>query len=314
MIKILIDADTGIDDSIGILYALKNPEIRVMGICTGHGNTSTEQAAENSLRLIQLAQPGYDVPVVVGACRPLKRKWHGPVCHIHGDNGIGNAEIPPSKQEILREDYRDFIYRTVKESDGELILVTLGRLTNIALTLEKYPDLPSKVKKLVMMGGTVYEPGNISPYAEANVYGDPEAADRVFQSSFHITMVGLDVTTRTRLTKHHILKLEECCSRENREIVKYLRTALDFYMKFCGKQDGYFDSCPLHDPLAVMVALHPELVRTKSMKARVDCSDAYCAGKIVTDLSMDSSDANYIDMCLEVDGTKAIDELLSALR
>lgn len=311
MIKILIDADTGIDDSVAILYALKNPEIKVMGICTGYGNTTTEQAAENSLRLIQLAQPDYDIPVVMGACSPLKRNWNGPVCHIHGDNGIGNAEIPESKQEISKEDFRDFIYRTAEESNGELILVTLGRLTNIALTLEKYPDLPKKVKKLVMMGGTIYAPGNASPCAEANVIGDPEAADMVFTSGLDITMVGLDVTIKTLLTMDHILKLERYCSEENCEIVKYLHTALDFYMKFYRIQDGYLDNCPVHDPLAVLVALHPELVKTQKMKARVECGGVYCTGRIVTDLRKHSFDANYIEMCLEVDSVKAVDELLS---
>lgn len=311
MIKILIDADTGIDDSIAILYALKNPEIRVMGICTSYGNTTTEQATENTLRLIKLAQPGYEVPVVMGECKPLKRKWDGPAPHIHGDNGIGNAEIPVSSQGALKEDYRDFIYRTAEECNGELVIVTLGRLTNIALALEKYPGFPAKAKKLIMMGGAVYAPGNITPFAEANVYGDPEAADRVFTSAFDVTLVGLDVTMKTRLKKEHIKKLEGCCSKESSVIVKYLNTALDFYMNFYGKQDGFTDQCPVHDPLAVLVALHPELVRMENMKARVECIDPFRAGKVITDIPVHSSEANYINMCLEVDGVKAVEELLS---
>lgn len=311
MIKILIDADTGIDDSVAILYALKNPEIRVMGICAGYGNTTTQQAAENSVRLIQLAQPGYDVPVVMGADKPLKRSWRGPVCHIHGNNGIGDAQIPASSQEISKEDYRDFIYRIAEESGGELVLVTLGRLTNIALTLEKYPDLPKKVKKLVIMGGTVYAPGNASPCAEANVIGDPEAADMMFISGFDITMVGLDVTKKTLLSMDHIIKLRRYCSERNRDIVNYLHTALDFYMNFYRVQDGYLDNCPVHDPLAVLIAVHPELVRTQRMKARIECGGTYCTGMVVTDLRKYSFDANYIEMCLEVDGHKAVEELLS---
>lgn len=311
MLKILIDADTGIDDSIAILYALKNPEIRVMGLCSGHGNTTTKQAAENNLRLIQLAQPGYEVPVLMGADKPVRRDWDGPVYHIHGDNGIGNAQIPPSSQKILEEDYRDFIYRTADECNGELILVTLGRLTNIALTLEKYPDLPKKVKKLVMMGGTVYAPGNISPCAEANIAGDPEAADKVFLSDFDITMVGLDVTTKVRLTMEHINKLEKYCSEKNREIVRYMHEALEFYLGFYRKYNGMLDGCDVHDPLAVLVAIHPELVKTQKMKARVECGGTYCSGMIVTDLRKNPFNARYIEMCLEVNSEKAVDELLS---
>lgn len=311
MIKIIIDADTGIDDSIAILYALKNPEIKVMGICTGYGNTTTEQAAENTLRLIQLAKPGYDVPVVTGARSPLKGEWDGPVYHVHGNNGIGNAEIPMSNQEILKEDYRDFIYRTAKENHGELVIVTLGRLTNLAMTLERHPNLPNNVKKLVMMGGTVYAPGNVSPCAEANIWGDPEAADKVFVSELDITMVGLDVTTKTRLTMDHIIKLKGKCSGENSMLVEYLHRALDFYMDFYLKQDGYIDNYPVHDPLAVLVATRPDLVKTQRMKARVELGGSYSRGRVITDLRKHSFDGNYINMCLDVDGNRAVEELLS---
>jgi purine nucleosidase len=275
------------------------------------GNTTTEKAAQNSIRLIKLANPGYEVPVVAGAGKPMKRDWRGPVCHIHGDNGIGNAQIEASDQKVLDEDYRDFIYRIAEECNGELVLVTLGRMTNIALALEKYPDLPAKVKRLVMMGGTVYAPGNVTPCSEANIFGDPEAADIVFMSGFDITMVGLDVTTKTRLTMDHISRLEHHCREENQDIVKYMRTALSFYMNFYRIQEKSIENCPVHDPLAMLAALHPELVKVQRMKARVECQGTYCTGKIVTDLRPDSFDANYINMCLEVDGIKAVDELLS---
>jgi len=311
LIKILIDADTGIDDSLAILHALKNPDMRVMGISTGCGNTTATQAAENTLRLIALAQPEYDVPVVVGAQQPLMRKWDGPVYHIHGDNGIGNAELAPSKQTLLNEEAEDFIYRIAKENSGELVLITLGRLTNIALTLRKYPDLVRHVKKLVMMGGTVYAPGNVGPNAEANVHGDPEAADEVFLSEIPITLVGLDVTMRTRLNAQHIAHLQQFCREDCRGIAEYLDTAMIFYRNFNRIQDGAVGDCPVHDPLAVLVAAYPDLVVTQKMKARVECSGDYSTGRIVVDQRLHGIEANYVEMCLEVDGVKAVGKLLS---
>ena len=130
--QILIDADTGIDDSIAILFALKRPDVRVMGVTTGFGNTTARQAAENSLRLIRLAGVPYEVPVAVGATEPLAGNWKGPDPHIHGPNGIGGVELPPSPQQPLEEPAWAFIARMAREHPGELTLVTLARMTNLA--------------------------------------------------------------------------------------------------------------------------------------------------------------------------------------
>ena len=217
--QILIDADTGIDDSIAILFALKRPDVRVMGVTTGFGNTTARQAAENSLRLIRLAGVPYEVPVAVGATEPLAGNWKGPDPHIHGPNGIGGVELPPSPQQPLEEPAWAFIARMAREHPGELTLVTLARMTNLAKALEIEPDLPRLLKRVVFMGGTFHAPGNVSPVAEANIAGDPEAADRVFQAGFDLTMVGLDVTQKVRLTTDHVAILDKYAAPENRPIV-----------------------------------------------------------------------------------------------
>ena len=226
--QILIDADTGIDDSIAILFALKRPDVRVMGVTTGFGNTTARQAAENSLRLIRLAGAPYEVPVAVGATEPLAGNWKGPDPHIHGPNGIGGVELPPSSQQPLEEPAWAFIARMAREHPGELTLVTLARMTNLAKALEIEPDLPRLLKRVVFMGGTFHAPGNVSPVAEANIAGDPEAADRVFQAGFDLTMVGLDVTQKVRLTTDHVAILDKYAAPENRPIVDYLKQALHF--------------------------------------------------------------------------------------
>ena len=124
--RLLIDADTGIDDSIAILFALRRPDVQVLGITTGFGNTTAQQASENSLRLIQLAKPSYEVPVAIGAVEPLAGSWKGPDPHIHGPNGIGGAELPPSPQQPLEEPAWEFLVRMARAYPGALTLVTLA--------------------------------------------------------------------------------------------------------------------------------------------------------------------------------------------
>ena len=131
MLKFLIDADTGIDDSVAIYYALKQKDVRVVGITTSFGNTTAPQGAENTLRLIKMANPGYEVPVVVGENKPLFGEWGGPEYHIHGSNGIGGVELPETEQKPLDVRAEDFIIDMAREHGHELTIITLGRMTNL---------------------------------------------------------------------------------------------------------------------------------------------------------------------------------------
>jgi purine nucleosidase len=311
MIKILLDVDTGIDDSIAILYALKNPDVRVVGITTGCGNTDAVQAAENTLRLIALANPDYHVPVAVGANSPLAGEWKGPVTHVHGDNGIGGVELPPAAQTPIPENAVDFMLRMVREHGNDLTVIALGRLTNLALALQREENLPRLVGRVVMMGGTVHAPGNVTPVAEANIYGDPEAADQVFAAGFDLTMVGLDVTLKTCLHMSNIELLCKYAAAENQPIVDYIKAALTYYMGYYRSQSLYLDHCPIHDPLALLVAVDPSLVRFRRVKARIECGGTYCRGMVVTDLREKSFDAQYVSICEEIDGARAVEKLLA---
>lgn len=308
---ILIDADTGIDDSIAILFALKRKDVRVVGITTGFGNTDARQAADNTLRLIKLSGVSYEVPVAVGATGPLVGEWEGPVPHIHGHNGIGDAQIPASDQQPLEEAACDFIVRMAKAYAGELTLVTLGRMTNLALALQKEPQLPKLVKNVVFMGGTYQAPGNVTPVVEANMAGDPEAADMVFQAGFDLTMVGLDVTQKVRLTAGHIDLLEKYAAPENAPIVDYLKQAMPLYFRFNRMQNNCLDHCPVHDPSALLVAVDPSLVTVQRLPARVECGGTFCRGMVVADLREYPIDAPYLSICVDVDARKALEELLT---
>lgn len=308
---LIIDCDTGIDDSLALSFALKRKDIRVMGITTGFGNTTAQQAAENSLRLIRLAQPGYDVPVAIGAECALNGEWDGPVPHIHGNNGIGDINLPPAEQKPLTEHASDFIIRMARANPQELTLVTLGRMTNVALALQKEPKLPTLLKSVVAMGGTLYAPGNANLTAEANIIGDAHAADIVLTAGFDLTMVGLDVTMKTRLAAQHLAHLKDCCCEENRELVNDLVEAFHFYFRHYRRENNFINASALHDPLAVLVAVDPSVVLIQKMRARVETEGHFTRGKIVTDLWEGRLDTPFVSFCVEVDTDRARDSILA---
>ncbi len=313
-LHIVIDADTGIDDSIALLYALKNPAIRVHGVIASFGNTTAEQAAENTLRIIRLAAPGYEVPVVLGADKPLGGEWmEGPTVSVHGENGIGGVTLPASAQRPLAEFAERFLSNTARELGGKLVLVTLGRLTTLARALEQYPSLKEELARVVSMGGTIYTPGNITCCAEANIFGDPEAAEYAICSGIPFTFVGLDVTTKTRLTVRQIQASLAAAAPDARSSWEYIEAATRHYMDFYRRVEGCDGSSPLHDPSAVICALRPELFTIRSFRAHVECGGAYCRGKVVVDERCRPFAGPMVQACVDVDEKGVLDELFGAL-
>lgn len=309
--RMILDVDTGIDDALAILYALLSPEIKMEGITTGFGNIHVGQATENTLRLIKLSNCGYDVPVAAGAAGPLERTYGGPVPQVHGHNGIGEAEIPPTEQQPLEESAADFIIRKAHELPGELVIVTVGRMTNLALALKKDPSIAGKIKRNVIMGGTVFAPGNVTPVSEANLWGDPEAAAHVFNSAVPVTVVGLDVTMKTLLTKDHLAHLGRYAPAHKQEIVKFLQESMELYFDFYRQSNNFLGECPMHDPLAVLVAINPSLVSIRKMNAVIDTGTGLTAGMIITDRRANSTIGREVEFCMDVDSDKALRQMLS---
>jgi len=312
MKKMIIDADTGIDDALAILYALKSPSIKVEGITTVFGNINVDQATDNTLRIIALAAPAYDVPVAKGAGKPLRRGKPEFGTHVHGANGIGNVEVAASAQQPLDEEAADFILRKSEELAGELILVTLGRLTNLAHAIQKDPSVCGRIKHVYVMGGAVGVPGNITPVSEANIWGDPEAAELVIASGVPLTMVGLDVTMKTLLTGEQLDRLRQSCGEENAGVVDFIRESHRFYFDFYRSSNYFIDAAPIHDPLTVLVAEDPSIVTTQLMNVKVVCDSELCAGMTVADLRRRSLVGSPIHVCTEVNDSLAVDRLLHA--
>ncbi|QAY65995.1 nucleoside hydrolase [Paenibacillus protaetiae] len=310
--RMIIDADTGIDDALAILYAIYAKEIQLEGITTTFGNTDVEQATDNTLRLIKLCNPGYEIPVAKGAAGPLKRDYEGPVVAVHGHNGIGDAIIPKSEQQPLAMSAAEFLVSKANENPGEITLVMVGRMTNLALALQLDPSIAGKFKKVVIMGGTVLAPGNVTPVSEANLWGDPEAAAVVFESDVPLTVVGLDVTMKTRLTYEHLHLLDRQAPAEHKQLVQFLHDSLRVYFNFYRESNYFAESCPLHDPLAVLVAINPSLVQIQTFKATIDCGNGATAGMIVTDRRARASLGRDVQFCMEVDADRAVGQMLSA--
>ncbi len=315
MRRILLDADTGIDDSIALLYALKSKNIHLEGITTCFGNSGAAQSADNCLRLIKLAGCSYEIPVVAGAECSLEGVYASAPAHIHGDNGIGNVVLPESGQKPLEEDAADFIIRRAKELEGELILVTTGRLTNLAKALAKDPHLPRRVKRLVVMGGALDVFGNVSPFAEANIAGDAKAADQVFRAGFPMTLVGLDVTMKTFITRQNLEDLEKYCKEENRPIVEYMKQALSFYFEFHRKSMGLVEASVVHDPLAMLIAEDATLGEYRMIYAGVEYQAPAYEGMIVKeDTIPQDGRQEAIAACIRVDSDKAVRRLFSVFQ
>lgn len=306
MKKIILDVDTGIDDSLAIAYAVHSPELEVLGVTTCFGNVTLEEATRNTL--VVLEHLGSDAQVIPGAAKPLFRDpTKGNTTYIHGDDGIGNTLSAEPERQALSKHAADFIVEQVITFPKQITLITVGTLTNLALAIMKAPELVDLVDNVVIMGGAVTVHGNITSSAEANIYADPEAAEYVFRSGIPITLVGLDVTMKT------LLPLEELQSwRDKNSPIGHLLTDMtEFYI---GAYENFYPGiggCALHDPLAVGVAIDPSFVKAIPMHVQVDVEGTHSLGRTVGDLrSKPDSDSN-MNVCIEVDANRFLEHFLS---
>lgn len=276
MHKILFDTDPGIDDAMALLFAHRSPEIEIVGVTSVVGNASIETTTRNALYLCE--RYGIDAPIAQGAAQALVVPTGAFPDFVHGADGLGNTAPSTPIRQVAEQNAAQFIVDTVKQSPGEITLVAVGRLTNIALAMSLDPTIIGEVREIVIMGGALgvgpYT-GNVSPVAEANIAGDPHAADLVFSGAWPVTMVGLDVTMETRLSEAGMLRLRE----SGGDLGSYLYEITRFYAAFYqGAHD--FDGFPVHDSSAIAYLLKPELYSTVTGAMRV-VTDGVTAGQTV---------------------------------
>lgn len=265
--KIIIDTDPGVDDAIAVFMAFACPELEIVGLTSVYGNLPIEITTTNALRFVELAGR-LDVPVAMGAGRPLVVDDIGPVPFIHGDNGLGNATVTDPTVQPSPLHAAELIYQTALANPGEVTLVPVGPLTNLALAVRLHPDLVDLVAGVVIMGGAVYTSGNASPGGEANVLHDPESAEIVLGETWPVTMVGLDVTNSVSLDREQLEAISAVDSPPNR----LLRAAMPFYQRFYEENlEGFEGLCP-HDAVAIAYLLEPDLFETVRKPLRVEVS------------------------------------------
>lgn len=276
--KIIIDTDPGQDDAAAIMLALGSAaEIHVLGITAVAGNVPLA-LTERNVRIICELCGRPDIKVFAGADRPLSRSLVTAE-HVHGKTGLDGPELTEPTMPLQPGHAVDFIIETLlSEAPGTVTLCTLGALTNIALALTKAPEIASRVRELVMMGGGFFEGGNITPAAEFNIYVDPQAADIVFKSGIPIVMMPLDVTHRVLTHKARVEKIKAIGS----PAAVAMAEMLEFFERFDIEKYGS-DGGPLHDPTVIAYLLRPDLFKGRDCNVEIETKSELTMGMTVVD-------------------------------
>ena len=305
MKKFIIDSDPGIDDTMAIYLALNSDLLDVIGITTVYGNTSNTQGAENALRILEIAKRE-DIQVHIGASKPLTTEYLGKGEVVHGKDGQGNSNLQAPQSKVAKLTAVEFLKNKINEYPGEVIVVPIGPLTNIAQLLIENPNIDEKISEIVLMGGNALSQGNASPAAEANIRNDPEAANIVFSSNTLITMVGLDVTNEVFMNDNTINEITSSGSRETDHLKLILPHYVDFLSKFYNKT-----GMPIHDSSAIAYLIDKNLFKTIKYPIVVE-TEGISRGKtwMGTSKTEDVNDpwSNRVDVniCIEVDSEKVI--------
>jgi len=272
--RVIIDCDPGVDDALALLLAMHSPELKIEGITPVAGNVPLELTLPNALRLVEIAGRT-DIPVAAGANRPLTRKLIT-AAYAHGENGLGGVQFPEPKTKPVAESAPQFIRRVVHAHPGEVTLVAIGPLTNLALAFRDDRELPRMIRAIYLMGGSLSR-GNTTPSAEFNIYVDPEAAQEVFHAGIPIVMVGLDVTRKAVLRDEHIRKLEAAPGASAQAAGKITR-AIWNRMRANPNFTGVGGPV-MHDSVAVAALLDGSVVKTQDYEVEVETHGEFTAGE-----------------------------------
>ncbi|WP_083874278.1 nucleoside hydrolase [Nocardia paucivorans] len=301
--QIIVDVDTGVDDSLALLYLLASPEAEILAIASTAGNVGAAQVAVNNLAWLELCRAP-EIEVTLGAARPLEVPLRTTE-DTHGPHGVGYAELPtPTRRVSTRSAARMWV-ELARERPGQIIGLCTGPLTNLALALREEPRLPQLLRRLVIMGGAFNHPGNTTPTNEWNVHVDPEAAKEVFDAfsaapaDRRPLICALDITETIEMRPEHLLRLArragsvpheilspDCPphtrSAASNPIVRHLTDAVRFYFDFHHSYDlGYL--AHMHDPFAAAVALDPTLARTRPATVDVELAGTITRATTVAD-------------------------------
>ncbi|MCA1647579.1 MAG: nucleoside hydrolase [Chloroflexi bacterium] len=302
MKRLIIDTDPGIDDMAAIFFALTSGVLQVDMLTTVFGNVEVEQTTRNALTILETAGRE-DIPVFSGAARPLIGQATF-ARRVHGQNGLGDIPLDPPRAVPGHGRAAERIVEAIMATPGEITLIGLGPLTNVALALSIEPRIASAVQQLIIMGGAVRTPGNVTAVASANLFNDAESASIVYSSGAPIVQVGLDVCRPTLITHAHLDRLRDAGNPMSKLLTVVTPTILEFYRQTYGEELGvHYNDVP-----AVAYAIAPELFASTRMAVLVETAGTLTRGQTVPDWHRQWGMEPNVEVCLEVDATRLADQ------
>lgn len=293
---VIVDTDGGIDDALALIHVARSPSVDLVAVGSVHGNVTTEAAAQNSLRSLELAGD-HHTPVAVGAAAPLTRQLK----LRHPEDPFGSAAGAPSR-EPTSENAAEQLVRLARQQPGQLNLLTLGPMTNIAQALAMEPALPDKIGKVVAMAGAITSPGNITAVAETNVWNDPDAFKVVLTAGFDLALVSLDVTRLATATPEWLQALAE----DQTQLWGQYAAAL------LSEHGDQLPALPLHDPLAAAVLIDPTVATLEHRTIAVSTSNDDLRGQLHVTRSGDLN-AAAVQVATAIDHSRFLSSLLDSL-
>ena len=274
MQRILLDTDPGIDDALALFLALASPEVKLEAITTVSGNVDVELTTLNALSLLTLSGRT-EIPVARGSGVPLVReRVHA--ASVHGRNGLGDVMLPAPHIQPVAQHAVDLIIEKILQAPGALTLVAIGPLTNLSLALRREPRIAELVREVVIMGGAVLVPGNVTPTAEFNIYADPHAARIVLHAGWPLRLVSLDTTMKVGLSREQIAHMTQA----NSPVLAFCKQMLAYYLDIFAAPRGQH-VFHMHDPLCLAAAFQPDLITWQPMYVDIELTGTLTLGETV---------------------------------
>ncbi len=293
----ILDTDPGIDDALALFLALASPEIRLEAITTVSGNVDVELTTLNALSLLTLTGRT-EIPVARGSGVPLVReRVHA--AQVHGRNGLGDVSLPLPEIQPVAQHAVDLIIEKILQAPGAITLVAIGPLTNLALAVRCEPRIAGLVREVVVMGGALLVPGNVTPAAEFNIYADPHAAHVVLHAGWPLRLVSLDTTLKVEMNREQIARLTQPMSR----VLAFCKEILAYYLDIFAAPHGQ-SVFHMHDPLSLAAAFQPDLITWQPMYVDVELTGTLTLGETVGYGGNDAPPAPNVQASVGVDSDR----------
>jgi len=305
--RVIFDTDPGVDDAMALFLLLRSPELTLDAVTSIYGNVDVEQTTRNALILLDVAgRP--DIPVAAGVGSPLMRPPRLSGVVVHGDNGLGGAELPAPSRGVVSQRAAELIVERVMASPGEITIIAVGPLTNIALATCLEPKIVQNVHELIIMGGAVTVPGNVTPLAEANFHNDAESAAIVFSAGYRMALIGLDVTLKALITPAQIETLRE----RGGPMGEFTHAISSHYGQHYIRRTG-LPGFPMHDSAAILYAIDPGYFTVENWYLEVETHSPRAYGMVMADRRGRWGQPPNTAVCVDIDHDSFLEMYMARL-